>query len=83
MQANRPVPSPQPQPGSFIPLLAAGEPEPGLEHQAVPSRASDRRTHQHCPPGWNGSPARTGHRLARLATIAGSLLIVGIQFRAP
>jgi hypothetical protein len=74
MQANRPVPGPQPQPGSFIPLLAAG----GLEHQAVPSRASDRRTHQHCPPGWNGSPSRTGHRLPRLVTIAGSLLI---QFR--
>jgi hypothetical protein len=62
------VPVPAPQPGCLVPLVAAGEPEPHLEHQAgtrsigdrcrpraLPARL-ERLAHQQGPP-----VGQTGH----------------------
>jgi hypothetical protein len=54
-----------------VPLFAAAEPEPHLQHQAGPAASVTGAVHEHCPPGWNGSPTCSDHRPARSATIAG------------
>ena len=43
VQPDGPVPVPDPQPCRLVPLLAAGEPESDLEHQAGTGRVGHRR----------------------------------------
>lgn len=39
---------------------------------AAPERSVAGAVHEHCPPGWNGSPTDSDHRLASSVTICGS-----------